>query len=68
MFHLSKVKSDFEMKTVRGIGGIILMGGNRIEQLAEKSVAVPLRPPQSLKCTIRARMWAVAMKSVSIFR
>jgi len=52
------------MKTVRGIGGIVLTAGNRIEELAEKSAPLPLRPPQNLKCTIRSRMWAVAMKSV----
>ena len=36
-FHFSKVNSDFEMKTARGIGGIILTGGNRTEEAAEKS-------------------------------
>jgi hypothetical protein len=34
------------MKTVRGIGGIMMTGGNRIEELAAKSAPLPLRPPQ----------------------
>ena len=35
---------------------------NHTEQLAAKSAPVPLPPPQILKCSIRARMWKVAMK------